>query len=75
MPSEYDIKNAVAQIKLARFLLTRADNRGFTHGEKHYIIQTALWLLMDATYKLDGLNSSFDMRNEVEEISSSDIPF
>lgn len=72
--TEYTISKARAEIYLARYLLTLADNRGLTHGEKHYIIQTVLKLLQEAGNTL-GDNQSRLWTNEVDNIEPSDIPF
>lgn len=62
-------------IKLARYLITEADSKGLTHGEKHYLQQTALYLLHKAQCEVDqGSVSTLD-RHEVKDLEASDIPF
>lgn len=72
MIDEHQIKQMDSLIQMARFLLTEADSRGLTHGEKHYLIQTALHLLNKAQ-KESGYR--YDLRNEVTELKLDEIPF
>ena len=74
MLSEYEGQSAAAQVKLARYLISEADNRGLTHGEKHYLMQTALFLLHKAQDTLQGHRSTLE-QHQVTELSESDIPF
>jgi len=73
-PTEDEVKQAIAQIKLARYLITKGDTRGMTHGEKHYFLQTSLALLSDAQFKLGDHNYNTFGRNEVQTLEPSDIP-
>lgn len=53
-PSQYEISRAIAHIKIARYLVARADERGKTHGEKHHFNVVALSELNNALYQLAG---------------------
>lgn len=74
MVNQYEQQQAAAKIYLARFLLTLADRRGMTHGEKHYVIQTVLMLLANAGSDL-GDSQGRTAFNEVTNIEPSDIAF
>jgi len=63
-----------ALLKLSRYLLSEADSKALTHGEKHYLIQTALYLIHKATALLDGNNMGIE-RHEIDSLNASDIPF
>jgi len=66
----------VAQlIKLARYLITRADNRGRTHGEKHYMMQTALDIMAQAEFDLKRRDGGGIEDTRQYEPDMSDIPF
>lgn len=66
---------AAARLKLARFLISEADNRGLTHGEKHYLMQTALFLMHQAQTMIDSESISVLERHEVKDLDPSEIPF
>jgi len=72
--TQYMADKAKGDIYLARYLLTMADKRGLTHGEKHYIIQTAIKLLVQAGDELGDTQQRLTL-GEVSGIGSSDIPF
>lgn len=74
----WDREHAAAMVKLARYLISEADDRGLTHGEKHYLMQAALYLLHKAQTQLNPDGSSSIDRHEVKTLSPedvSDIPF
>jgi hypothetical protein len=71
--AECQIQEVASKVKMTRWLLTKADSRGLTHGEKHYLIQTALFILADVQ-SIVGINGT-DFRNEVESLDAGDIPF
>lgn len=74
MPEQWEVESAGQLIRLSRFLLTKADSRGLTHGEKHYLIQTTLALLLDAQSKLHTPSGRGDYLNQVDSLNSVDIP-
>jgi len=70
----WEADHARKMVNVARYLLTIADQRGLTHGEKHYLIQSALHVLRLAQNELhDSQSSTFG--NEVSTIEVSDFPF
>jgi len=68
----YDFTRAIMLVKMARFLMARADQRGLTHGEKHYLIQTALSLLTEAHTLMTGEQALLYGENDIDE---AHIPF
>lgn len=74
----WERESCAASVKLVRYILTQADSRGLTHGEKHYLMQTALFLLHDVQGKLDLGGLSVLERHEVPDLrleDVKDIPF
>lgn len=71
--AEYQVTEVASKVKMTRWLLTKADSRGLTHGEKHYLIQTALFILADIQ-SIVGMSGA-DFRNEVDSLEAGDIPF
>jgi hypothetical protein len=70
---DYHKTHANALLKMAAYLLTKADERGFTHGEKHHFIQVALSLISDVRF--NDLDAREAFRSEVTVVTSDDIPF
>lgn len=73
----YDARESLAaKVKLVRFLLSKSDNRGLSHGEKHYFIQTALMLLHEVQRDIDD-NHNIMERHQIEDydLSLKNIPF
>jgi len=75
MIEQYKIDDAVRHLRLIRYLLSSADNRGLTHGEKHYLIQTALAevakvgdILGDGRFNILGQNATTEIKD------AGDIP-
>jgi hypothetical protein len=64
-----------ARIKLVRFLISEADKRGKTHGEKHHFHQVALALLLDieSEYVPTGLGTMIESWQVAEIVDT--IPF
>lgn len=75
MPEQHEIYHAIVLLKLSRYLITRADEKGMTHGEKHFFLQTCLQLLHEAQDKLGDDSSWIFDRHEVKNLDPSDIPF
>jgi len=71
----HETNTAVAEMHLARFLISEADNRGLTHGEKHFMMQTALYFLHKAETRVSGGQVSVIERHQVETLPVEDIPF
>lgn len=61
------------KIKFARYLITRADEKGFSHGEKHYLLQSALILLHEAQHEMDSDSVSILDRHQVEIIEEDEV--
>lgn len=73
--NEWELREIAALIKLCRFLVTRADSKGMTHGEKHYLLQTVLQLLHSAQDKVQPDKASVVELHQVPDLNVSDIPF
>lgn len=71
---QWQLERIAQLVKLARYLITRADSRGLTHGEKHFIMQTALHVLAQADDDLRG-NQYPTAQPSQSEPDMSDIPF
>jgi len=65
---------AISLIRLSRYLLTLADSKGLTHGEKHYLIQTSLHLIHQAEISLSNGAAPLE-HHQLDEPDVSDIPF
>jgi hypothetical protein len=52
MPEQYQIDLALAHLSVARYLISVADTRGMTHGEKHHLLCVALSELVKAIVDL-----------------------
>lgn len=63
MPEKYQVNMAIAHIRLARYLMSKADQRGYTHGEKHHIIEVSLGELCQALVQLGDTSSDVVMQN------------
>lgn len=77
MPEQWEIKSAIAHIKLARYLMSRADKRGMTHGEKHHIIEVCLSELCDALFQLgDSSYSVVTQHNDSDptQVDTTELP-
>lgn len=76
MIEQYKINDALRHLKLVHYLLSRADERGMTHGEKHHLLQVAGMEMREAEHIL-GDDSSPLARNLDTDITpvASDIPF
>jgi len=66
----------VRRLQIARHLLSTADTRGMTHGEKHHLIEVAL-MEIGACLELaqDEGYSSLAHHNTPEVTAVDDIPF
>lgn len=62
------------EVRLIRYLMSRADDKGLTHGEKHHIIQACLMILRQVEYELGGEVDIVE-RNKLEIDEVGDIPF
>jgi hypothetical protein len=75
-----DYKTAAlrARLQLIRYLVSSTDQRGLTHGEKHYLLQTVLAEVVKAQRDLDdGANLLVDTNSDVDprHLAMDDIPF
>jgi hypothetical protein len=75
MSADYYTKQVAGQIKLARYLISEADNRGLSHGEKHFLMQTALFILHKVQNTLDDDTVSLIERHQSTDLDPSQIPF
>lgn len=64
---------AVRIAKTAKFLLSRADERGMTHGEKHHYHEVIGNLLSEIIDCLGGEQSTLDRNLSTD--APSEIPF
>ena len=75
---QYQIDRCKAHIAIARYLLSKADERGYTHGQKHHIIQVCLGELVAALTLLPNETNIPLMPNAETDptvIPMDDIPF
>lgn len=78
MTEEWKVRKAVAHLMVARHLLSLADERGVTHGEKHHIIEVIGMELVKALFELGSTENGILFRNvpdASDEPEVSDIPF
>lgn len=73
MPEQWQLTQAARLIKICKFLTARADQKGMTHGEKHFLHETIGMLLLEALDCL-GEQESVMERNLSRE-APSEIPF
>lgn len=68
----YELSLLIESLEYCEKLLERADNRerGLTHGQKHYVIQTALIVMRD-------LRADFEAKRAIIDApaNSDGIPF
>lgn len=69
--TNWGVNDVRAKVKMARWLLTKADSRGLTHGQKHYLIQTALYILADVQSIIGATGG--DLANEVTVLAPDDV--
>ena len=76
MPEQYQIERAKAHLKIARYLMSKADERGTTHGEKHHVIFVCLTEIACALFLLgaDDL-ATMTEANHPEPTDVHEIPF
>lgn len=70
---QWKIDQLVARLKIIRYLLSTADQRGFTHGEKHHLIEVALGEIAIALHDLKGESTMQNSNTNINDIG--DIPF
>lgn len=76
MVDQWQIRDAIKLMRLAKYLISVADDRGKTHGEKHHLHEVSGMMLKQALLILDYQQSPIDMNldaNIVPEIP--DVPF
>jgi len=76
MSEQYQIDRAKAHLQIARYLMSKADERGTTHGEKHHVLFVALTEIGCALFLLgdDALaTSARATHTDPQEIT--EIPF
>lgn len=71
----WQVSQAIKLLQMVRFLLQRADQKGLTHGEKHYLIQTALFLQAEALDALGDMGAVLHRNDTANLLDLSDIPF
>jgi hypothetical protein len=71
MPEQWQIDNAKAHLLLARYLLSKADERGTTHGEKHHVIFVALSEIVNALNILT--NDNFDLLSRYDDTDPKQV--
>ena len=47
---QYQVDCLKARLKMIKYLLSKADKRGVTHGEKHHFIQVAAFMIDECLY-------------------------
>jgi len=63
-------------LQIMRYLLSNADTRGMTHGEKHHMIEVALMELGTCLELIgDRTHSTLAYHNVPEVLGVEDIPF
>lgn len=62
-----------ARLALIRYLLSQADGRGKTHGEKHYYIQVALAEIVALIVAINP--GEYVGYNQSTHLDKNDIPF
>lgn len=66
----------VQHLQIARYLLSNADTRGMTHGEKHHLIECALMEIgMCLELAQDDTYNALARHNVPEVTAVDDIPF
>lgn len=68
----YELSLLIESLEYCEKLLERADDRerGLTHGQKHYVIQTALIVMRDLRADFEAKRARIDAPN-----NSDGIPF
>lgn len=73
---DYKAIQIVQHLQIARYLLSNADTKGMTHGEKHHLIECALMELgMCLELAEDETYSVLAHHNVPEATAIDDIPF
>lgn len=73
MPEQYEISDAIRHIHLIVYLLSQADDRGKTHGEKHHIHEV-IGMELKTVCKLLHCDGYAVSRN-IDDSTPTDIPF
>lgn len=78
--NDYEKRSVAAHLSLVRYLLSKADERGRPHREKHHFLQVAIGEVLDARAIVSGLRRDVVGRNaDTNPVSVgedvSDIPF
>lgn len=71
---DYQAQRLAVQLKIVHQLLTIADERGLTHGEKHHFNEVARHMLRSIHTEMVGQNV-FSYIHEVTPDEANDLPF
>jgi hypothetical protein len=74
-PSTWELREAEAHLMIARYLMSKADERNTTHGEKHLRIMVALMEVDSAIFLLTGKAGRQIQRWQSTDPSDVDIPY
>jgi hypothetical protein len=76
MPDQIMIERAKGHLAIARYLLSKADERGKTHGEKHHFMFVCLAEIACAQYDIsDNKGVSLDHYENTDPQDVGEIPF
>lgn len=73
MAEDWRVKTAIDKLRVLRYLLALADDKGRTHGEKHHLHETIGMVTVEILSDL-GADQSVLERN-IDKTAVSDIPF
>jgi hypothetical protein len=71
----YMVLRIISRLRLIRYLLSKADVRGYTHGEKHHLLQVALGEVMNALGEMGSFESNYMQNADVTPPKIDDITF
>lgn len=71
--NEYERDRLLMFVKVALWLLRRADEHGLTHGEKHYFHKVMEDTLIRLIGEIKGCSN--DAARQYTEFEANDIPF
>lgn len=71
MPDQYMIDRAKGQLAVARYLLSKADERGTTHGEKRHFLFVAQAEIASALFNLS--DQGYRLPDRVENTDPQDV--
>lgn len=71
--TDYEKNTALRALRLVLLLTHMADERGYTHGEKHHFHQVTIHALTEAIADLTG--RQLPLSDDITELTANDIPF